>query len=301
MKVLIVGFGSIGQRHAKVLQTMGHAVSIVSQQQLADYPVYRSVAEALAAQAFAYVVVANSTEQHYDTVNTLAEQGYQGTVLVEKPLFVTVEKVPPNHFKQFYVAYNLRFHPLMQQLKKLLKTAKVVSVSVYTGQYLPDWRPQQDYRQSYSADSRRGGGVLHDLSHELDYIIWLFGAVKTLTALGGHFSQLDVKSDDVYGVLLQTTQVPLVTVQLNYLDHNPKRELIIHTQQHTIEADFMANTLTVDGQSTALTVDRNESYRQQHEAILTGQAADCCSAEQAITVLEVIAAIQQANQTREWR
>ena len=98
-------------------------------------------------------------------------------VLVEKPLFSKPNKINIKKNK-YYVGYNLRFNPIINFLKKKIKSKKIWSVNIFCGSYLPNWRNNIDYRKSSSAKKHLGGGVLLDLSHELDYVQWLFGKIE---------------------------------------------------------------------------------------------------------------------------
>ena len=172
-RALVVGYGSIGKRHARLLGELGCEVAVVSRH--SDAPNgHRTVEAALAAAMPDYVVVANETSAHLATVEALAAAGFAGRLLIEKPLGEG-PAVPPGRFAQVGVAYNLRFHPLLGALRERLAGDRICAIEVYCGQHLPDWRPDADYRTGYSADPDRGGGVLRDLSHELDYLLWLGG------------------------------------------------------------------------------------------------------------------------------
>jgi len=216
MKILVVGFGSIGSRHATILQNMGHNVSVVSQQSEIVYRVYRSIEEAFNAESFEYIVIANKTSDHYNALTQLVKYGFQGKILVEKPVFDHCTKETSEFSNlELFVAYNLRFHPLISKLKDLVQSESVISAAIYFGQYLPNWRPNRDYRTCYSAKKIEGGGVLRDLSHELDYLLWIFGDWQRLTALGGHLSELDIDTEDVVSVLLETENCPILNLLLN--------------------------------------------------------------------------------------
>ncbi len=230
----------------------------------------------------------------------LAQTHYRGRVLVEKPLFDARYPIPENKFRGIAVAYNLRFHPVIQRLREVLVGQQLLSVHAYVGQYLPDWRPGTDYRRFYSASAAEGGGALRDLSHELDYLGWLFGRWTTMTATGGHVSSLEIDTDDVFALLMQTDRCPVASVQVSYLDRVARRRILINTQRHAIEADLVGGTLAVDGKTESFAAERDFTYRQMHRAVLDGDMASLCTADEGLATLELIEAAERANRLKEW-
>lgn len=300
MKALVVGYGSIGSRHARILAEIGCRVAVVSSRPITDYPRFSTIAESVSAFQPDYVVLANETVKHHAGLCELADAGFAGSVLVEKPLFHELKQMPAHRFGNVFVAYNLRFHPLLQRLRVLLEGETLVSVQAYVGQYLPGWRPERDYRDGYSAHGSAGGGVLRDLSHELDYLNWLLGGWQLLTALGGHYSALEITSDDVFAVMMTTARCPVVTVQLNYLDRLTRRQLVINTQQRTIGIDFIAGELVVDDVRQDFPAERGHTYREMHRSILEGRGDSVCTAEEGMDVVGMVAAAEQAVAERRW-
>ena len=172
MKALVIGFGSIGARHARILEELGCQVAVVSRRDVEFLFVYPTLNAALDSESPDIIVVANETSAHVEMLKLAATLGFKGTMLIEKPVFSQMHALPPLPFNSTYIAYNLRFHPVIQRLKALLSMEKVFSVQAYVGQYLPEWRPSIDYRKSYSANIALGGGALRDISHELVFISW---------------------------------------------------------------------------------------------------------------------------------
>lgn len=300
MKALVVGFGSIGARHARILDELGCRTSVVSRRNI-DFPnVYSSLDEAFAAEAPEIVVVANETSAHIDTVEALIKLDYKNSLLVEKPLFSNCHNLESNPFRYLGVAYNLRFHPVIRRLKSLLAEEKVLSVQAYVGQHLPTWRPTVDYRTSYSASVQLGGGALRDISHELDYLAWMLGGWNQVAAVGGHFSELEIDSDDVFSLMLDTPACPVVSLQMNYLDRVGRRFLLINTVNHTIEADLVKGTVTVDREIEAFTVARDDTYREMHKAMLSGDHQVVCSLNEGMDVMRLIEAAETASKKKEW-
>jgi predicted dehydrogenase len=300
MSVLVIGYGSIGVRHARLLTDLGCRTAVVSGRDV-DYPiVYLDLSEALDKELPEYVVIANATNHHYETMLLLAQQGFSGTVLVEKPLFNQSQDLSVLPFSKTFIGYNLRFHPMIQRLKKLLVGERIISVSAYVGQYLPEWRPATDYRTSYSASAEQGGGVLRDLSHELDYLTWLLGGWEMVSALGGHLSPLEINSDDVFALMLVTPACPVVTLQMNYLDRLTRRFIVINTEGHTIEADLIKGVITVDRESESLTTERDHTYRAMHEAVLSGNTDTLCSLDEGLETLRLIESAEFAASNGIW-
>ena len=301
MKTLLIGYGSIGQRHARLLTELGCQVAVVSRRSIDFAPHHSDLTQALTDIQPDYVVVANRTSEHHQAIESLVKHGFQGHVLVEKPLFDRLSALPRNSFSLATVAYNLRCHPLLIKLKSLLdNSAQLVTANIHVGSYLPDWRPNADYRQSYSAKRDQGGGVLRDLSHELDYALWLFGPWRRLTASGGRLGPLEIDSDDAYTLLMETQRCPLVSIHLNYLDRVPRREILVNTDQHTVRVDLINNTIAIDGVRESVTVARDDTYRAEHQAMMSGNAEGLCTLEEAMETLVTIEAAERVAASHVW-
>ena len=301
MKALVIGYGSIGKRHVRLLTELGCQVAVVSRRSIDFIPRYSDLTQALSDWQPEYVVVANRTSEHHQTIESLVQLGFQGRLLVEKPLFDRPSALSRLSFSLTAVAYNFRCHPLLMKLKSLLDdSAQLVTANIHVGSYLPVWRSNTDYRQGYSAKKTQGGGVLRDLSHELDYTLWLFGPWQWLTATGGHLSSLEIDSDDAYTLLMETQRCPLVSIHMNYLDRIPRREILVNTDQHTVRVDLINNTIAIDGVVESVTVERNETYHAEHQAMLTGNAAGLCTLEEAMETLITIKAAERAAVSHTW-
>jgi predicted dehydrogenase len=300
MKALVMGFGSIGMRHARILAELGCDVAVLSRRAV-DHPKrFSELDKALSSHAPDYVVIANATHEHHDALERLAAAGYRGNVLVEKPLFDHVRPVPSNSFQRVSVAYNLRFHPLIRRVQELLDQRRIISAQAYAGQYLPEWRPSTNYRMSYSADEQRGGGVLRDLSHELDYITWMMGGWTGVSARGGHFSSLEISSDDVFALLMSTQRCPIVSVQMNYLDRKGRREVVVNCDDTTIAVDLVRSEIQVGRHVETIEVPRDASYRLMHQALLAGDFGTACSLPDAIDTMSLIEAATVSAQQNLW-
>ena len=298
---LVIGYGSIGSRHACLLKAMGCHVQVVSKRVVETFQYYGSIKEAMQHTEFDYIVISNDTSEHYSSFVELNKLGYAGKLLIEKPVFSRLDVLPKQaEFNNVFVAYNLRFHPVIQKLHAFIQDKKLYSIQAYAGQYLPNWRSGSGYTRCYSASRERGGGAIRDLSHELDYINWLTGGWKRVTAIGGKFSDLRIDSDDVFSLLFDTENCPVISVQMNYLDQKPRREMIINLKDFSIKADLIKDYLEINGETIQVEVDRDLTYELQHKAILHGDFSVACTLEQGMDVLSLISAAELAADGRKW-
>jgi predicted dehydrogenase len=305
MKAVILGYGSIGQRHTRILQEMGMEVGIVSKHAVPAPQIVSELSVALDRFQPTYVVIANETAGHLSALRELETAGYCGKVLVEKPLFhKTHDLHKRNTFNKLkvFVGYNLRFHPLLIRLQGLLKNRKIYSVNVYVGQHLSTWRVGREHKFSYSSHKDKGGGVLRDLSHEIDYVIWLFGRCQTLTSNVGTFGDLRIDSEDTAAVLMRTYSCASVSVEMNYLDRIGQRTLTVNAEGGTYRLDWMAGTLTGTDVSENVSIDRDFTYKALHRTIIESSFDDVklCGLEQGLEVLRTIEAVEASNKERTW-
>ena len=185
-------------------------------------------------------------------------------------------------------------------MHKKVTDQKILSVNAYAGQYLPQWRAQVDYRDSYSASKSLGGGVLLDLSHEIDYLNWILEGCNEVVATGGKFSDLEIDSDDVFQISMKTNRCQLVQIELNYFDKLLRRYVIINTNNHTYKADLINSTLEIDGKLSTFDSYRNYSYEKQHELMIQKKYSMLCSYEESIQDMKIIDAIRLSSIKNSW-
>ena len=297
--VLVIGYGSIGRRHASLAMEMGLGVGVVSRHaENCAFPCWRSLEEVPLGD-FDIAIVASATSLHADHLASLAGLGFSGTVMVEKPLFQDASHTAPG--PDTFVGYNLRFHPIIRDIRRMIGDSPVLSIQAYAGQYLPTWRPGTDYAASYSASRARGGGVLRDLSHELDLVQHIAGPWTKATASGGKYSTLAGDSDDVFLLLMECSRCPAVSIQLNYLDKAPHRHMLVNTEESTFMADLIGQTLTVnDGTPVTYTCERNMTYAAQLRALCEGERDTICSYSQGMQTVFLMEAAEKAARERVW-
>jgi len=254
--VLIAGLGSIGQRHLRNLLHLGVediALLRTSPQPLdfaSHLPVYTDLDQALAA-APDLVMVTNPTAKHLQVALPAAKAGCH--LFIEKPISHTWDGIPDlldvvnEQNLVTLVGFDLHFDPGLGLVKSLLNDDRIgslVSIQAQVGQYLPDWHPWEDYRQSVSASRATGGGVILDLIHELDYVSWLMGPVVAITCLAGQVSSLEIETEDVACMLLEFDGGTIGTIHLDYVQRSASRTCRIIGEGGTILWDYFARTVS---------------------------------------------------------
>lgn len=252
---LIVGCGSIARRHIKNLRALGVA-DIVAFDPRADRR--NSVASDFAIDTIdsleaawerepTAVLVSAPTSLHVPLALEAALRRCH--LFIEKPLSHSWEGVErlidlvQQQGVTTLVGCNLRFHPGLATVKKLLAdqaVGRVLAARVEVGQYLPDWHPQEDYRESYSARRALGGGVILDAIHELDYIRWLLGEITEVSCFAAKLSSLEIDTEDMAALLLCFQCGALGEIHLDYVQRAYSRTCQIIGEEGTIHWDYSA-------------------------------------------------------------
>ena len=254
MKVLIIGLGSIALKHIKALQELYPSVVIYALRRKGEpFKGIKGIIEVfdideIAIDTLSFILISNPTSVHYDTIQKIIR--YKKPLFIEKPLFDALSKEAKELITEVekqeittYVACNLRFLESIAKTKELLVGKRVNEVNVYCGSYLPDWRPNVDFRKVYSANKEMGGGVHIDLIHELDYVYWLFGAPIHTQSFFSNKSSLNITAYDYANYLWEYDDFS-VSVVLNYYRRDSKRTLEILTDKGTYLVDLLRNNIS---------------------------------------------------------
>ncbi len=248
MKILIVGLGSIGTRHLRNILHLGYTdVSVVSRSgilpiEFSSLSVHSTLTEALSSSHFDAAFICTPTAYHYADVKKVLAAKIP-SVYIEKPVSHSLAAVDDllamsqSYSSTVVVGYDLHFDKGLQKVKQLIDEnaiGKVVSVNAQVGQYLPDWRPQQDYRIGMSAKKETGGGVMLDLVHEFDYLLWLLGSPSLVACQYSHTDTLDIETEDVCEVLFRFRNGAVGTIHLDYLQRKLVRNCMITGSNGTI-------------------------------------------------------------------
>lgn len=267
-KVLIIGHGSVGRKHCSILKEIGCTVKVLSRRQ--DIGDYQCLTQALK-EVFDLIVIANETSIHLETLCQLQEHDFKGHIFVEKPLAISSQDRSVMRYPdRIWVGYNLRFHPAILQLKTFLESHKgpVYYAHFHVGQALSTWRKGRDHLKTYSAIKKLGGGVLHDLSHEIDLAQWLFGSWSSIKSFVKKCSKQTIDSEDLSLVIAKSSQGPLVSLNMNYLDVTPTRFIQISSETHTIKVNLVGSTIEYNNELKEFSDGMAKSYKNMWHEML---------------------------------
>lgn len=298
-KALLIGYGSIGRRHCTVLtENFNFTVDIVTSQVVNNHLCFKSLSDVRSLDQYDYYLITSPTRLHYEQLEYLNNQLDNKKIFVEKPVYNVPHSLKPKN--QVFIGYNLRYTFIMNELKRLIGKESVLFIQSYVGQYLPTWRKNIDYRSSYSASKKQGGGVLLDLSHELDYIQYLCGAISEISSYNEKISDLEIDSDDIFTAIAKTSSGTVVNVTMDYISKHTMRYCIVHLYDKTLYADFISGILTVSdkaGNKHSICAEKeieNYSYRYMHEEILDDSRSlkKVCMYDEAVNIVNLIAKIK---------
>ncbi|HET7143174.1 MAG TPA: Gfo/Idh/MocA family oxidoreductase [Anaerolineales bacterium] len=252
MKFLIAGLGSIGRRHMRNLIALGERDIVLFRtrnatmpdDELSGYPVETDLPAALKKHKPDAVIVSNPTALHLDVAIPAAEASCH--ILLEKPVSHSLERLDVLQLAaqksgiKILVGFQFRYHPTLNIARELIQAGalgKVLTVHVHWGEYLPNWHPWEDYRQSYAARADLGGGVIVTLAHPLDYLRFIVGDVDSLWSFNEHLSPLELDVEDVAEIGLKFSNGALGGVHINYFQRPAVHQLEIVGTNGTLSWD----------------------------------------------------------------
>ena len=310
-RVAVLGFGSSGQRHATLLRDRFPEDEIVvfSSRSHAESPfLITSSLKDVAKFGPEAAVIAGVATERLAMVQALPD-GLQG-ILVEKPLADTFAKGVEiadwalRKAELTRVGYNLRFSPSIREFKSRIDRGdlgEVLSIRVETGQFLPDWRPDRDYRATASAQKALGGGALLELSHEIDYVRWIFGEIEWVSAWMGKSSGLDIDVEDTAGLIVgfassERNANKVGQLSLDLVRRDRTRSLTAVCALGSLRWDGISSTveehIAAAGNWQQVFVEKpgsSSTYERQWDGFFSALEGD---ADEAATLLDGLAALQ---------
>ena len=272
-KVLFAGIGSIARRHIRNLNAIGNdglgfeidAFRRTGSPADGADRVYQTFDDV--PDDYDIIFITNPTEFHLATLKRFHEKGKN--FFIEKPVVSTtqIEEAKTTPLREdclYYVACPLRYNAVIQYIRTNIDPSDVLSVRSISSSYLPDWRPGQDYRTTYSAHKALGGGVSIDLIHEWDYLTYLFGWPARICSLIGKKSGLEIDSDD-YAVYVAELDNKIIELHLDYFGRKTIREIQLFTKDDTIVGDIANNRITFMKAGKTIRFEENRDDFQKRE------------------------------------
>jgi predicted dehydrogenase len=256
--------------------------------------------------------VCNPTSLHVPVAIAAARAGCH--LFIEKPISHTREGIDElralvcGRKLKTLIGFQFRFHPGLIAIKKLIDNrtiGQVTHVNVHWGEYLPNWHPWEDYRESYSACSDLGGGAVLTLCHPFDYLRWLMGEIGAVFALTGRQSGLEIDVEDSADILLEFESGAIGTVHLDYVQQPASHTLKIIGSAGTILWDnetgsaqcFRAGTQEWEKIDPPLGFERNALFISEVRHFLdcvAGRAEPLVSLDDGLRALEIALAVKKS-------
>ncbi|MHA7129397.1 Gfo/Idh/MocA family protein [Algoriphagus namhaensis] len=316
-RILVLGIGSIGRRHVDNLLTLGYdQIALVSRREdLSDiWPelkVFKSFEEAIASHAYTHGFICTETSRHFEDLEKLLKAGFQ-KIYLEKPIGHTLSGLDsiqnlltPEH--RVAVGFDLRFDPAIHQVRSLLSEGRIgrlLGANAFVGQYLPDWRPHEDYRLGSSAIKKRGGGVLLDLVHEFDYLTYLLGEVDEVAGIYRQTGALEIETEDQAEVLLRFQSKVIGQVHLDYLQRQLLRYAVFTGSEGTIHMDLATKSVTLKKSKGEEEVweythtTRNDRFLDILEAFMSDKKdSPLASFDEGLQSLKIVLAVKKSSET----
>lgn len=308
----VLGLGSIGLRHASNLVTREEAVVGFDPDPVRGAMLAKlggrqvnSVDELLASSRA--LVIASPNDRHLDDMKRAIHSGLH--CFVEKPLAHRLEGISEllaeARRKRLVVlcGFNLRFHPCVAAIRERLDGGRFgdpIRAQIECASYLPDWRPDSDYRKGYAA-SRTTGGVVFDIIHEIDVALHLFGPARVAAASAYNSGRLEIASDDIADFVLRHRSGVSASIHLDYITRPAVRRTRVVGTDGVLEADLNARTLTwlsITGEvlkSTTYSGTYASDYQAEMDAFLAGldgAVAEGATGEDGLRALEIALSVR---------
>lgn len=261
VNIAVVGFGSIARKHIKSILSLkpSSRFFILTSQQpdLSFFPksvkYFREIGDVFAFKPD-FFLISSPANLHGKYIKEIYEQ--QIPALIEKPLASDFDKaleivsLAKLCNQRVCVGYNLRFSNALSEIKRVLdrgEIGKLLSVQVVVGQNLETWRCNRAASSTVSASRESGGGVVRELSHELDYMQYLFGAPKICSALMGKQKFINFDVEDTAFIHLSysafNTEI-LVSLNMDFTRCDNLRSCHIIGDMGTLRWDLLEGTIT---------------------------------------------------------
>lgn len=323
-KIAVIGLGNIATRHRRNLKLLFPGVELlvmsasgrISNEFISDCDVIETNIENIIQSKVELVIIASPAPFHTQHAIPFIKAGIP--TLIEKPVTTTLDdaEVINRAIQQYQtpvtVGYCLRYLPSSLKLKKFLEKriiGTLYNAYIEIGQYLPDWRPNKDYRDSVSAQKKLGGGALFELSHELDYAQWLLGPLHVNSSILRSSNELALDVEDMADIIATTEEETVVAIHLDFLQRKVHRKCSFVGSKGRIEWDLINNELTLITSTGTVILysdqewDRNKMYLDMVKdfvQMINNKKHTCIKFSEAVSTISLIDNIKkQANYNRD--
>jgi predicted dehydrogenase len=324
-RIVVVGTGSAGRRHAKNLRQLGAEVFCVDPredrraQAARELPglagTYASLAEAMEGTArFDGGVIASPPSAHVEQAMALMERGMP--LLLEKPIApdlasaLKLEQAARTSQAPVLLGYTYRWWPPLLEMKRRVAEGAVGPVRharFVMSAHLADWHPWEPYQDFFMARRELGGGALLDESHFLDLMIWCFGMPESLTGRVERLSALEITTDDNVDLIAAYPDGLRVTIHLDLFGRPHEKVVTVVGEQGTLQCAFAPDAVrwssTAGGgwQEQPFSCERNDMFLAEAKEFLSltkGPAGGTpsCTIEDGIRVLQCVEAARLSTQ-----
>lgn len=310
-KILVIGYGSIAKRHITLLKEKFPKSQIIvsrsseekAKQTIKDVNLVITKIDEVLDQIDVAFICSPAT-LHKESIEKLALK--QIPIFCEKPMVINMEeakmlkdKIQGTHF---FLGYVLRFLPALNFLKKNLDSKKygdVFHVRAEIGQYLPTWRKNTDYRKSVSANRKFGGGSTLELSHEVDYLFYLFGKPSQVFASEKKVSNLEIDVEDTTDILFLNEDFN-ISLHMDMLQMQTTRQLKIVLSKANILWDAIESKVTIFQDNDVIEehkFNNKDMYKDQLESFCDSLSSKSSPIdfEQGFAVMEILDAIKRSS------
>jgi predicted dehydrogenase len=318
---LIFGCGSIGVRHLQALEEIndvemaayrtGKGKKEIPEKLLKNLNAFFDEEEAFTWEPD-FLIVSNPTSLHLEYL--LKAIDHNVDAFIEKPVASNYREIEAVEDKirtrknKIYVGFNLRFHPIIREISRIIgadKYGRVLKADLYAGSYLPFWHPYEDYRTSYSAKKELGGGALRTLCHEIDLGQYLFGDFNRIFARVSRISDLGIDVDDNTDILAEMKSGVLLKITMDYLNPVLERRGRILFEKGLLEYNFSTTDIMFtdyDTKESQLLLkldnyDCNTQYKYQMERFINKSNEEICTLDEGINVTRIIDICEESSQT----
>ena len=295
-KIIIIGSGAIAKLHEKIIKKKYRKFSIerFSSREFSKISKINTFKNKIIDPN--YFIICSPSTLHFQHFMTIEKNFVNKSVLIEKPLFDKIKKIKKKLNNYYSIGYNLRYHPVLIFLKKIVENKKIFSIKINSSSYLPEWR-KIDYVKSVSSKKSLGGGVLLEMSHELDFLVWIFGKIKIISAINKKVSDLKINTDDLFILNAETKKRSIINLNINFFSKIIKREITVDGKDFNFYGDLIKNEIIFFKKNIKKKIKfsnfkMKKTYELQLQDFINKKNQNTCSFKEGMYLLSLIKKIK---------